>query len=387
MTSRPLRVAFPPVGGNHWMGGQNYLKNLIKLLLSNERDTVHPVIIADHDYAPDMIAELENDGANIIRDDRFAQYRQGRRLARALLTGTDNMAATVYRDAGIDLVFESANYHGWRFPIPTLAWFPDFQHRHMPQMFGKAAWGRRELGFRAALARGEHVLLSSNDAACDLRRFYPSSKATVHVVPFAVPRPAVLNSQQIDRFRSSAGLPQRWLFLPNQFWRHKNHTLLVEALAIARKACPDIAVVCTGSTNDPRHPDYYVNLMKRVVELELERHFIPLGMVPYEQVSALFQGAVALINPSLFEGWSTVVEEAKAMGKPMILSDLAVHKEQSNDRSRFFVRDDPVDCARAMVEQWNATTQLPVEIGVQKSLAHFSSKFAHAVQTAAKTGG
>jgi hypothetical protein len=38
--------------------------------------------------------------------------------------------------------------------------------------------------------------------------------------------------------------------------------------------------------------------------------------------------SVAVINPSLFEGWSSTVEECKGVGKPMILSDLGVHKEQ-----------------------------------------------------------
>ena len=35
-----------------------------------------------------------------------------------------------------------------------------------------------------------------------------------------------------------------------------------------------------------------------------------------------------MINPSLFEGWSSTVEECKSVGKNMILSDLNVHKEQ-----------------------------------------------------------
>jgi hypothetical protein len=41
--------------------------------------------------------------------------------------------------------------------------------------------------------------------------------------------------------------------------------------------------------------------------------------------------AQAIIQPSLFEGWSTVVEDAKAMNQTIILSDLRVHKEQTDD--------------------------------------------------------
>jgi glycosyltransferase involved in cell wall biosynthesis len=48
--------------------------------------------------------------------------------------------------------------------------------------------------------------------------------------------------------------------------------------------------------------------------------------------------SVALLNPSLFEGWSTTVEEAKAAGVPMVLSDLDVHKEQAGEYAIYFDR-------------------------------------------------
>jgi hypothetical protein len=51
--------------------------------------------------------------------------------------------------------------------------------------------------------------------------------------------------------------------------------------------------------------------------------------------------AIAVLNPSLFEGWSTTVEEAKAQGKQMILSSLPVHMEQAQEhRARFFYPED-----------------------------------------------
>ena len=55
-------------------------------------------------------------------------------------------------------------------------------------------------------------------------------------------------------------------------------------------------------------------------------------------------GANALLNPSRFEGWSTTVEEAKAVGTPMLLSDIAVHREQA-PQARFFAPDDALSLA------------------------------------------
>lgn len=55
----------------------------------------------------------------------------------------------------------------------------------------------------------------------------------------------------------------------------------------------------------------------------------------------------ALLNPSRFEGWSTTVEEAKAAGTPMILSDIPVHREQAPN-ARFVGQDDAPALADAI---------------------------------------
>ncbi len=55
---------------------------------------------------------------------------------------------------------------------------------------------------------------------------------------------------------------------------------------------------------------------------------------------------MAMINPSRFEGWSTSVEEAKSLGKAILLSDIDVHREQAPERGTFF---DP-DSAEALAE-------------------------------------
>ena len=82
----------------------------------------------------------------------------------------------------------------------------------------------------------------------------------------------------------------------------------------------------------------------QIVERGAQRHFHLLGQVDHGLVQALTIGANALLNPSRFEGWSTTVEEAKAVGTPTLLSDLPVHREQVPD-ARFFGIDDAATLA------------------------------------------
>jgi glycosyltransferase involved in cell wall biosynthesis len=96
----------------------------------------------------------------------------------------------------------------------------------------------------------------------------------------------------------------------------------------------------TGRTEDPRDPGLYDRLMGEAGRAGVAGHFRHLGLVPYEDVFGLNAAADALINPSLFEGWSTTVEEAKALGTRTLLSDISLHREQAPD-ALFFGPHDP----------------------------------------------
>jgi len=61
-----------------------------------------------------------------------------------------------------------------------------------------------------------------------------------------------------------------------------------------------------------------------------------------EQVQ-LLRDCDLIVQPSLFEGWSTVVEDAKALGQRIVLSDLPVHREQEPPAALFFDPMSPQD--------------------------------------------
>ena len=96
--------------------------------------------------------------------------------------------------------------------------------------------------------------------------------------------------------------------------------------------------------------------MRHADAIGVRESFKVLGLVPYEDLSVLFRHAVGLINPSHFEGWSTTVEEAKSLGKAIILSDIPVHREQAPPRGIFVAPDDPqamADAMRTMLADWS----------------------------------
>jgi glycosyltransferase involved in cell wall biosynthesis len=347
----PRRVAFTHLSRRLWAGGYNYQSNLFVALNRYCPGAITPVLFAGEDDAADEVAALAGiPGVEVVRSGAFDRRKAA--LVSALTLGMDRPAVTAFRAARIDVVFEVARFFGWRLPFPAVAWFPDFQHRRLPQLFPRTARWRRDLGFRTQLVSGRSVLLSSNSALRDLRESYPNLTNDVSVVQFASEPPTSLLAADPLAVLAQYGLPSKFVYLPNHLWRHKNHQIVLDALTLLKQRGVEIVVVASGGVEDPREPDHFASIEQRIKTRGLEANFRHVGMIPLAHVYALLRSAAALLNPSKFEGWSTTVEEAKSFGVPMVLSDIDVHFEQTHGQARYFGVDDAETLARHLANVW-----------------------------------
>jgi len=331
-----IRTAFTLPDRKRWTGGYQYFINLFRVLRKYGAGRVRPVVFVGEDVAAADLAPINDGMADVVRSPDFSASSGGLRLASALFTGSDGQAARIYRNHGIQVVFESARYHGWRFPLPTIAWLPDFQHRRLPGIFSVGDWLRREIGFRAQIASARAIMLSSESSRVECGKYYPGSRERIRVVPFAAELPPEAQSLSIAEVTSKYDLPVEFFYLPNQFWMHKNHQVIIDALKVLQGRGVGAVVAASGALADYRDPELLQRLESRVAELGLGRQFRFLGLIPRDEVYALIRGAVAVVNPSFSEGWSTSVEEARSLGAQLVLSDIPVHREQTGGRALFF---------------------------------------------------
>lgn len=336
-----INVGIPVViRGDSWHGGNNYFLSLLDVLdehapngftfycLTNRSDLFtnkysSKVIIAQCDFLTENSKRITQLCKHFQTDIRIAYYAKKFKLD--LLTHT---------------------LPGKRFTPPTLYWMPDFQHCHLPHLFNEVELAARNKHIETAAQRSENILLSSHSAKNDFREFFPFYNNTkTQVVQFS----PHIRGADFDLFRFSLGAKiesartksNDYFYLPNQFWMHKNHELVLEALALVEN---DFSIISTGFTEDHRNAGHFQYLMQRVKELNLSDRFVVKGLVSREQVIHLMAESIAVINPSLFEGWSTTVEEAKAFGKTALLSDIPVHREQAHPNALYF---DP-NCASSL---------------------------------------
>lgn len=339
-----IRVAFTLIGGKNWTGGHNYLLNLLQALTKHEGRTIKPVLfVADDDAGAAAFAAIP--GVELFRSAALNSERRNAQLLQALLWGRVPALSRLFAEHRIDVVFEAAQFFGWRLEMPAVAWIPDFQHKLLPHLFPKSAWWKREIGFRAQIMGDRFIMLSSDDAKRACEHFYPATCGRTATVHFAVPPGHIVDYAEARAVADSYGLPANFVFMPNQFWRHKNHPVVLKALSILRARGREVVVAASGKQHDPRAPGYFPSFAKELGDQGLSSSLKLLGLIPYAHLGALMRTCQAMLNPSLFEGWSTTVEEARAMGTPMLLSDLDVHREQMGVGARYFRRDSAEDLA------------------------------------------
>jgi glycosyltransferase involved in cell wall biosynthesis len=330
-----------------WTGGANYFTNLLHAIAESER--IEPVILMGSSTSPGILPEfpdiekIDTDVGNPARKwlvRRAAEKLYGRHFITEQFLRSHNIA-----------VLSHSGHLGRRSRFPTIGWIPDFQHVRLPEFFSEQERQNRDRWFTQLADFCFRVIVSSEDARNDLEKFRPSTIRKARTLRFVSGLrnvPAVLEPRE-SLFRRH-GIDAPYFHLPNQFWIHKNHAVVLDALKHARTMGHPMRVIATGNTQDARRPGHFEEFMRRVTELGCAEEFKVLGLVSYADLIGLMRYSTALINPSLFEGWSTTVEEAKSLGKTIILSDIPVHREQAPEKGRFFDPGSPTQLAHRMID-------------------------------------
>lgn len=263
--------------------------------------------------------------------------------------------------------------------VPSATWLTDFQHLHFPEFFTREELEDRAHLFSAAAHRSKLVVLSSQDAFDDFRLMAPDAVHKARILSFVAQVPASVYQVDLGDVVGRYHLPDRFFFLPNQFWRHKNHQAVIQAVEIARTQANDVTVVCSGGTNDYRNPSYFDVLLNDIATRNLHDNIRLLGFIPREHLLPLMRQSLAVLQPSLFEGWSTSVEEAKSLGKQVILSDIPVHREQDPPSGLYFSPTSPSELARLLLRLHNEKQpgpDLPLEQSAKENLRDRTETFA-----------
>lgn len=335
-----IKVGFIGAVSKEWMGGLNYFNNLLFAIDSLNNKELQIFVFVGKKTDED-IKNMFRKYATVIEDrifDRKSLKWFLMKLEQKIFK-TNFLLENILKKYDIQVLSHSSITKFKN--IKTINWIPDFQHIHLPQMFSKKEIENRDKSFIQIIKESDVVVLSSFDALKDLRKFSSEYQNKARVLQFVSQpnsRYFELNENDKNNVLKKYDIKDEFFYIPNQFWKHKNHMTVFTAINELKKDGIQICVVCTGHLADYRNKTYIDEIKNFIKINNLEKNIKLLGLVEYEDVFALIKFSKAVINPSLFEGWSSTVEECKSVEKNMILSDLDVHKEQYPNAT-FFERN------------------------------------------------
>jgi glycosyltransferase involved in cell wall biosynthesis len=273
--------------------------------------------------------------------------------------------ADLLRRNGIDLlVLSSPTLPGFSFRLPFVVPIFDLNHRLQPEFPEVSTFGEtnaREHYYVNTCQFATLVLVDSPVGKSDVLRFYGSliDEDRIRVLPYYPPveERTLPTPQDLARVRAKYDLPSRYFFYPAQFWPHKNHALIVQAIKlIAEETGEAVPVVFCGAYWTYVMAGNFKEVMALAAKLGVSDRVRYLGSVPDEDMAALYTLSAGLIMPTFFGPTNFPPLEAWHLGRPVITSDINGVREHTGDAGLLVNPRSPQDLAAAMKRLWHDET-------------------------------
>ncbi len=258
---------------------------------------------------------------------------------------------TINRDRCDVVLYPSQDAVAYQTSVKSLVAVHDLMHRYESHFeeyrTGDYAYEVRERHYSNITKYADGIMVDSTIGKEQVVESYQCSTDKVHVLPF-VPPTYLLESQEIDMC-AKYRLPQRFIFYPAQFWEHKNHTTLLQALYLLREQGETIPLVLVGSKKNN-----YDRVVQALADLRLQEHVHILGYVSNDEMYSLYKQAVAMVFVSCAGPTNIPPIEALLLGCPLIVSNKYAMPEQVGSAALLVDPLSPEEFAQNILHIWHS---------------------------------
>jgi glycosyltransferase involved in cell wall biosynthesis len=285
-------------------GTEHYATRLIQTLI--HQNTQHGLTLYFRDAPP---ADL------LPKSDHVTQHVIPFRRAWTHL----RFAAKLWRDRP-DVTFVPAHTLPALFPGPAVVTVHDLGFRYFPQAHPVSQRLYLDWSTRYSARRASIVLADSQATAQDLTRFYGTSPDKIRVVYPGVDKPVV---GDVEAVRRKYALPERYFLFIGTLQPRKNIARITQAYAHwwSGHQSDRVGLVLAGGKGW-LYEDAWIAGIPNVHRP---------GYIADADKGALYAGALALVFPSLYEGFGFPVIEAMHCGTPVITSSTSSLPELAGD--------------------------------------------------------
>lgn len=228
--------------------------------------------------------------------------------------------------------------------LPTVSVIYDLQYLTYPQFFEFEDFVHRKYVMKHACEKSKYLISISDYSKKSVMSSHKISENTVKSIPICLSQRLNmdLNSNEIlNKYNISA---KKYFIYPANFWKHKNHEMLLLAFRmISDELHQDISLVLTGAPCERQK-----FLKKFVARQGLEKKILFLDYVSDDELAVLMKNSLALIFPSLYEGFGMPVVEAMSLGVPVLCSNVTSLPEVAGEAALLFDPKDLESMKKAM---------------------------------------
>ncbi|MDQ0637094.1 glycosyltransferase involved in cell wall biosynthesis [Pedobacter sp. W3I1] len=361
---------------DNWIGGTYYILNIIKALLTlkdedkpkilvlhNLKSSIKPILDIEYPFIEFKVVDLQLSLPKKVINKLF-YYLNGKSIFNMVLP--NDIGPNVYP---LSYNVSDANIKNGFY------WIADLQEYFLPEFFLKLDVRNRKNVHKQLVKNQSRIVFSSKTAADEFDTFYPNNKNEKYILNFASFIDETYKEINLQSLLNKFKIDKPFFIVSNQFWVHKNHMVVLEALKILQNEGDlPFKIIFTGKESDYRNPGYFGELKKYIKDNNLEKYVEFLGFIDRNEQLKLMANSIAIIQPSLFEGWSTVVEDAKVINQHIIVSDIKLHREQINLNCSFFDPYNAEDLAKVINRVLTSDLE-PIKIDYQFFQKKFGGDF------------
>jgi mannosyltransferase len=254
-----------------------------------------------------------------------------------------------FDDEKLDLIiFPSQEMIGASIKTKSIGVIHDLMHRYekFPEVATPKEIRWREFIYRNICKASHAIFVDSEIGKRQVLESYGEQyQEKIEIIPFAPPQ--YLFEKKDDQLPKDVVLPSKFIFYPAQFWEHKNHRNLIQAVADLKKQGLSVQLVLVGSKKNGYEST--VNLIKK---LDLVQNVQILGYVSDSLMRVLYQRARAMIMPTFFGPTNIPPLEGMAMGCPVAVSRVYAMPWQIGDAGLTFSPDSIPEIMETIKRLW-----------------------------------
>tara|TARA_B100000427_G_scaffold326993_1_gene336744 strand:+ start:862 stop:1989 length:1128 start_codon:yes stop_codon:yes gene_type:complete len=318
----------------NWSGGYSYYINLIKIIsqikklnltiYTDSLSYIYKMGINSKVIVKELSCLKENSFLFLIR--KFINF----------LLSKDVYLYWIMRSDKIDVLSHRRLFKNKK--IKVIGWIPDLQNKVLKVFFDKKSLKNREKYIQEEIKKSDKIFVSSFQVKKEFKKYYGLDKS---IVPLRIPS---------SYSKGKNNHLKDYIFFPSQFWKHKNHKYIINTAKILKEEKIRIKFIFCGKIDDYRNNNNFDLINEDIKKFKLNKYILNLGEVSKQKLQKLQNNCTAFINPSYYEGWSTINEEARAKNKIIFLSEIPGHLEQNNHGSIYFKINEPKSLAKKIIK-------------------------------------